>query len=369
MARSGMVLVVDEKGRDLVAQKAERRFVPASVTKIVTAWLAMEVLGGAYRFKTRFYMDEKRVLYVRGGGDPYLVSEELAMLVPKLVAATGKAPFTGLVIDASHFPAKLLIPGITRNGRSYNAPNSALAVNFNTINAVRRGGTVRSGEKQTPITPLAIAQYKARGPKKGRGRISLAQQDPQVGLKYAGELIAAFVRKAGVKVLGTIRIGRVPKGLNPILVHSQSRPLTEILTQMLLGSNNFMANQVFLEVGARGIGGPASLKKSLTVARRLLKRHGLAKDIRLEEGSGISPGNSFTPRGMIRLLKHFAPHAELLRRSRGGSRYKTGSLKGVRTLAGFARTQRHGLVRFVIALGGRSGNLRFKILKALQERL
>ena len=29
----------------------------ASVTKIVTAWLALEVLGGDYRFETRFYLD------------------------------------------------------------------------------------------------------------------------------------------------------------------------------------------------------------------------------------------------------------------------------------------------------------------------
>ena len=46
---------MDEKGNALVVQNADKPFVPASVTKIVTAWLAMEVLGGAYRFKTRFF--------------------------------------------------------------------------------------------------------------------------------------------------------------------------------------------------------------------------------------------------------------------------------------------------------------------------
>jgi D-alanyl-D-alanine carboxypeptidase/D-alanyl-D-alanine-endopeptidase (penicillin-binding protein 4) len=67
---AGLVLVVDDKGNELVAQNTEEPFVPASVTKIVTAWLAMEILGGDYRFETRFYLDNKRVLYVRGGGDP-----------------------------------------------------------------------------------------------------------------------------------------------------------------------------------------------------------------------------------------------------------------------------------------------------------
>ena len=66
---SGLVFVVDGKGNDVVAQNADEPFVPASVTKIVTAWLAMEVLGGDYRFETRFYLDDKRLLYVRGGGD------------------------------------------------------------------------------------------------------------------------------------------------------------------------------------------------------------------------------------------------------------------------------------------------------------
>ena len=54
--------MVDGKGNELLAQNGDEPFVPASVTKIVTAWLALEVLGGDYRFETRFYLDDKRVL-------------------------------------------------------------------------------------------------------------------------------------------------------------------------------------------------------------------------------------------------------------------------------------------------------------------
>src|SRR5262249_56513100 len=115
----------------------------------------------------------------------------LARLAPPLVAAIGKQPISGIVLDASYYPANLRIPGIEDSKESYDALNSALAVNFNTINAVRDGNSVRSAEKQTPITPLAISQFRARGPK-GAGRISLSQ-DPTVSLKYAGELIAAFI--------------------------------------------------------------------------------------------------------------------------------------------------------------------------------
>jgi D-alanyl-D-alanine carboxypeptidase/D-alanyl-D-alanine-endopeptidase (penicillin-binding protein 4) len=38
---------------------------------------------------------------VRGGGDPFLISEELALLAPGLVAAADKEPLTGIVLDAS----------------------------------------------------------------------------------------------------------------------------------------------------------------------------------------------------------------------------------------------------------------------------
>ena len=194
MAPSGLVLVLDAKGSELIAQNADQPFVPASVTKVVTAWLAMEVLGGDYRFETLFYLDDKRVLYVRGGGDPFLISEELAELAPKLVTAIGKEPITGIVLDSSYYPSDLRIPGIEDTHEAYDALNSALAVNFNTIAAVRSGKTVRSAEKQTPITPLAISQFRARGPN-GRGRISLTQ-DPAVSLLYAGELLAAFIDQA-----------------------------------------------------------------------------------------------------------------------------------------------------------------------------
>src|SRR5438128_2322915 len=69
LAPSALVLAIDENGNELVAQNADKPFVPASVAKIVTAWLALEVLGSDYRFQTRFYLDGARVLYIRGGGD------------------------------------------------------------------------------------------------------------------------------------------------------------------------------------------------------------------------------------------------------------------------------------------------------------
>ena len=368
LAPSGLVLVLDENGKTLMAQNSGKAFVPASVAKVATAWLAMEVLGPGHRFETRFYVDDKRNLHVRGGGDPFLVSEELAVLAPALLKATGTEPFTSIIIDTSYYPNDLKIPGIEADDEAYNALNSALAVNFNTISAVRKGKRFSAGEAQTPITPLAISQFLARGPN-GRGRISLAQERPELGALYAGELIAEFVKRSGGGIKGPISIGQVPDGLKPVYVHRQSRSLSEILTAMLLGSNNYITNQIFLEIGANRLGGPVSLEKSLQVADQMFAKYGLAGSVRLVEGSGISRQNRFTAEGLATLLHRFAPHAALLRSTRAGSRYKTGTLSDVSTLAGYAKTNKHGLVRFVIALGGRTGKLRFQILQAIEREL
>ena len=367
LAPSGIVLVVDAKGNELVAQNADKPFVPASVTKIVTAWLAMEVLGGDYRFETRFYLDSKRVLYVRGGGDPYLISEELAPLATELIAKIGKAPITRIVVvHASYYPSNLRIPGIEDDDTAYDALNWALGVNFRLIYAERSGNKVRSAEDQIPITPIAIARFRAKGPPDGEGRISLGQ-DPTVGLQYAGELIAAFIRRAGGSVKGEISIGTVPAGLEPIYVHQQSRTLSEILVELLHNSNNYTANQVFLEIGAHKLGGPVSLEKSLEVANTMLAAQGLGEAIHLEEGSGISRDNRFTAHGLAKVLELFAPHADLLHGHNGGLN-KSGTMDGIRTLAGYADTSAHGRVRFVISLSD-NDEMRFQLLQAIEAGL
>jgi D-alanyl-D-alanine carboxypeptidase/D-alanyl-D-alanine-endopeptidase (penicillin-binding protein 4) len=49
--------------------------------------------------------------------------------------------------------------------------------------------------------------------------------------------------------------------------------------------------------------------------------------------------------------------------------YKTGTLDGVRTLAGYADTSKHGQVRFVISLKSNNGAMRFRLLRAIKSRL
>jgi D-alanyl-D-alanine carboxypeptidase/D-alanyl-D-alanine-endopeptidase (penicillin-binding protein 4) len=169
-------------------------------------------------------------------------------------------------------------------------------------------------------------------------------------------------------VKSKISTGTVPEGLKPVYVHRQSRTLSKILVELLRASNNYIANPVFLEIGGRRLGGPVSLEKSLQVANEMLAAHGLAEAIHLEEGSGISRNNHFTGRGLANVLELFAPHADLLHGHDGGMN-KTGTMEGVRTLVGYADISSHGQVRFVISLASNDGEMRFRLLRAIESGL
>jgi D-alanyl-D-alanine carboxypeptidase/D-alanyl-D-alanine-endopeptidase (penicillin-binding protein 4) len=68
------------------------------------------------------------------------------------------------------------------------------------------------------------------------------------------------------------------------------------------------------------------------------------------------------------VLALFAPHADLLRGHDGGLN-KTGTMDGVRTLAGYADTKGNGRVRVVISLKSNDGEMRFRLLKAIEAGL
>ena len=82
--RAGLV-VLDANGQTVMAKHADLPLMPASTTKLATAWMALSHWGEAHRFRTDFYLDEStQTLWVKGSGDPYLVSEELGVIARNL---------------------------------------------------------------------------------------------------------------------------------------------------------------------------------------------------------------------------------------------------------------------------------------------
>lgn len=111
--------------------------VPASTMKILTALAAIRHWGLAHRFHTDFYLGKDGRLWVRGYGDPYLVSEELDRIVAAL-RTRGVRKIAGIGLDDSYFDPALTISGRSASNNPYDAPVTALAANFNTVNIVNQ---------------------------------------------------------------------------------------------------------------------------------------------------------------------------------------------------------------------------------------
>tara|TARA_Y100001968_G_scaffold257538_1_gene244257 strand:+ start:445 stop:1626 length:1182 start_codon:yes stop_codon:yes gene_type:complete len=360
----GVVLVVDRDGEVLLDVGVGEAFVPASILKIPTCLLAAHYLGMDYRFSTEFFLEGDQ-LVVRGRGDPMLVSEELDRAVTALVPLLAGRKLTGIGIDDSFFVEGITIPGVGGSDNPYDALNSATAVNFNTINVVVQGSQVRSAEAQTPLTPLARKVALRRGVQ-GKLRVNLSS-DPVEVRAYAAELIAAKLRGAGVE-LGTEYGPARATMATPLYIHRSSKRLADACQGLLHYSNNYIANQVFLAVGAEVRGAPATLEKSVAVAADFIAARPELKGLVMTEGSGISYQNRATAAAMIGALGLFEPHRKLLK-PRAGSDNKTGTLAITRSVAGYLDTERHGTVRFVISLDASGHWTRWKIVELLKKAL
>ena len=328
-------LLVEEGGREAISRQPDRPMIPASTMKIVTALRAIQRWGLDHRFRTDFHRTDDNWLWITGLGDPYLVSEELDLVVATL-KQQGLRSVAGVGADDSLFAADVEIAGRSSSNNPYDAPVTALAVNFNTINVVRSREGVRSAEPQTPLTPLArqLAQPLASG----THRINL--QERELALRYAGELLAAKLSAAGIHVGGGLRTGRAPAGAAQIYRHHGSRNLRAVIESMLEYSNNFIANDLFLLLGDDGDGQPLSTAKAQRAADAWARKTFGWRDHRIEDGAGLSPGNRLSARQLLDAVKAFAPYRELLPSQNGRVRAKTGTLSGVSTYAGFV--QRNG---------------------------
>ncbi|MBW1647287.1 MAG: D-alanyl-D-alanine carboxypeptidase [Deltaproteobacteria bacterium] len=357
------LLVTDAAGRRLISWNADRPRIPASVLKLLTAHVALTHLGPGYRFTTDFFQDEEGCLYARGHGDPLLVSEVLADLARDL--APRLAPVSELVVDGSDFARPLTIPGVSDSANPYDAPNGALCANFNTV-SVRRcaAGRYVSAEPQTPLLPFARALLKQRPP--ADGRLVLTHDGGQAAL-YAGHLLAHFLAEAGQPVAGTVRRGMVPPEVPPVLVFASPFPLAEVVARMLEHSNNFIANQLLIAAGAKVHGLPGTLEKGVRLACDHARRNLGWENFQLVEGSGIARQNRVTAADLDRLLAAFAPHRHLLP-SHGRARYKTGTLSGIQTRAGYIEGPSGALYRFVVLINT-PGRRADPVLAALRQRL
>jgi D-alanyl-D-alanine carboxypeptidase/D-alanyl-D-alanine-endopeptidase (penicillin-binding protein 4) len=183
---------------------------------------------------------------------------------------------------------------------------------------------------------------------------------------YAGKLFRYFLTQHGVRLRGTVKIGRAKQSEDRLIYRYESRyTLPQIIAKLLEHSNNFTTNQLLISCGIQKLGPPGNLEKGVAA---LIDYAGVVlqiKNLTLAEGSGISRKNRVSANNMLRILSKFESHYKLMRRQ-GRQYYKTGTLNGISTRAGYLASQNGGLYRFVVMLNTPGKSTRPIMRKLLQ---
>ncbi len=328
----------DDRGELIIGYNPDIPLIPASIVKIATALAALEVMGGGYRFKTKFFLDSENNLYIRSYGDPFLISEELTIISGRLIDL-GLETVNNIFIDNSAFALEYQPVGRGNSDNPYDAPVGATSVNFNTVSMwLNNQGQASSDAPQTPDLP--IMQTLAPGYRSGNHLINICPRgcrEEEKITRFAGELFAAIMARESIIVFGTHGRAIAPLSAKLLYTHVNTRDMEEVLLAMFKYSNNFIANMVYLVIGAEKFGYPATWNKADRAVREVLSSQlgseGNAWPA-LHEGAGLSRYNRMTVRDILGLLSAFKPYAHLLRK-RDQTLFKTGTMKGIYNYAGY----------------------------------
>jgi D-alanyl-D-alanine carboxypeptidase/D-alanyl-D-alanine-endopeptidase (penicillin-binding protein 4) len=394
----GTAIVIQEIGASapLVSHRADAAMNPASVMKLVTTFTALEALGPGFTWKTEAYVDGELKdgtltgnLIFKGYGDPKITLENFWLLLRE-IRQKGVRDIKGdVVLDRGYFAAGSHDPGRFDEQplRAYNVGPDALLVNFKTVRFIlapdieNRRVSVRA---EPPLDGLVIrntlkltngecgdwkgnakAGFVTSGDKadatfSGTFALACGEQNWYVSLMhhvgYAGGLFRELWRESGGTLTGQVREGPLPPAARPI-ASLTSPQLAEIVRDINKFSNNVMARQLFLTLDAQVNGAPATNERAATTIRESLKRRGLNfPELVMENGAGLSRVERINALHLTQLLQAAfaspimpefisslalsAVDGTMKRRllgtgAAGQAHIKTGTLDGVRALAGY----------------------------------
>ena len=213
-------------------------------------------------------MDSAGNLKVKGYGDPLLISEVLCHITAVLARKTGS--IQDIILDDTYFAPEIAVPGCDNTTNPYDAPIGALCANFNTVAFARKkNGRICSTESQTPMTPFMVHQIRTQGLKSGRRTFTHSSKEAAL---YVGELLRYWFKEKGINPRGKIRFGRISPADTLIFSHRSMFPLETVVEKMLHSSSNFIANQLFVALGASVYGPPGTLEKGIRATQAYIKK-------------------------------------------------------------------------------------------------
>jgi D-alanyl-D-alanine carboxypeptidase/D-alanyl-D-alanine-endopeptidase (penicillin-binding protein 4) len=395
---SAVGLYVHDTGaeRPAISHNPERALNPASTMKLVTTYAALDLLGPAYTWNTEVYATAPIVnevlagdLVIKGYGDPKLTLENFWLMLRALRARGVREIRGDVVLDRGFFRVDDYDPAAFDGEplRPYNTGPDALLVNFKAITltlvpeADMRSVRILTEPALAPIQIVNATTLSDAPCGDWLGKLKIdAQAAPEAARltlagpysrdcgermrsfsllthrAYFGALFAQIWRELGGTLTGGVRDGPVPPGARS-LTSTRSEALSEVVRDINKYSNNVMARQVFLTLGALGEGAPGTLDKARNVLRQWLAQKGVAAPaFVIDNGSGLSRIERISARTMGELLVaafHSPVMPELMAslpvvaadgtmRRRlsnadvaGQAHIKTGSLAGVRAIAGY----------------------------------
>ncbi|QNB08565.1 D-alanyl-D-alanine carboxypeptidase/D-alanyl-D-alanine-endopeptidase [Herbaspirillum frisingense] len=393
---TGVVVVDAESGKRLLASSnVGQPFNPASVMKLVTTDAALEMLGPTYTWKTQAYIDGSLAggvlngdLILKGGGDPKLVLENFWLFLRQLRARGIKDIRGNLVLDRSYFAESSYDPSQFDGDpqKPYNAGPDALLLNYRT-QAFRFEPDAAAGVVNVSmdppmagftITPPRLSQEPC-GDWQGKLMLNNDLNGASFGGTYAADCgprvwyvhpyrmnNAQYVGASFVQMwaeLGGSFSGRVVNGVvTPsarLMVEVQSPTLPEVIRDINKYSNNVMARQVLLTLGAEMTGQPGDTVNAARVVRGWLNDKGIdTNGLAIENGAGLSRVERVTPSLLASvlvqayrspLMPEFVSSLPLVgydgtmrRRLKtqsvaGQAHIKTGTLNDVRSIAGYVQ--------------------------------
>lgn len=361
----GTCLSVVEHGRQLVGVEVDAPMVPASAQKLLTGMAVLRHLGPDAVLTTRVLADRTPVdgvvdgdLWLVGGGDPLLMTTAYA------ARFDDPEPYTDLSVlaDAVAAAGVEVVEGAVVGDESRYDPVRYLGTWHKRF---KPGYRIQSG----PLSALSVDDGFANWDEVNTSpSLSVPADDPA---ELAARLFDDLLEERGIVIRRRADSGTVPAASPAVtLVEVPSPPMSAVVEQMLVESDNTTAELLVKELGTTA-DGEGTTVRGLGVLEEVLADAGHPMDgVVPHDGSGLDDDNRVTCRLLTSVLEDrtYGPvlvealpvageRGTMKKRfvgtaGEGRVRAKTGTLNNVVSLAGVVDTTGGRRLSFALVTNG-----------------